>query len=319
MDLQKKLFESDYFIFIQDIINSRGQWNPPSDYWEGHHIIPKCLGGSGHARQQHSNIIRLTAAEHFTAHKLLAELFPDNSKLTYAFWAMCTISKAATNVTAEDYQIAREARSKTIGKAVQTKLIGLVADESTRNNHSQKQSGELNGFFGKTHSEASRARLATAQSKAVRHVNTGIIYRSSYEAADALGINRVLINNCCRGKQSSTKGGMRFDYVYPQDFNRGIPGTNTMTKYERRREIIELRKLIVILNKRFPTVLAEEDTKRISKLATCENKSYLTSLFKLFITTLDKKEFFEDLIDDVTFSTTNSSLAAQLKSIIRDL
>lgn len=282
MDIISQIESSDYLNFIQDIIKTRGQWSPPTAYWEGHHIIPKCLGGEGHARSKHSNIIRLTAAEHFKAHKLLVELFPDNSKLAYAFWAMCTISSSAPIATPEEYQIAREARSKTIGKAAQAKLLGGVASEVTRKNHKAKQTGETNGFYGKQHSVQAKQKLAESTSKAVRHINTGVEYKSSYEAAAALGISRVLINNCCRGKQESTHGGMKFEYVNPADFDRGIPGKNTLTKYERRREIIALRKQVVLLDQQFPQILSKEDKIRVSKLATCENRRYLTRLISLF-------------------------------------
>lgn len=277
-----KLQNSAYMVFIQQIIDTRGKWNPPSKYWEGHHIVPKCLGGEGRSRSKHPNIIRLTAAEHFTAHKLLAELFPENEKLVYAFWAMCTISKAASIATAEDYQAARLARSKTIGNKTRAKLIGLEASTVMRENHSKAQSGELNGFFGKTHSDETKQKLCKATSKAVRHINTGIEYSSSYEAEEKLGISRVLINNCCRGKQESTCGGMKFEYVNPEDVSRGIPGKNHKTKYDRRREIIELRKQVVELNNKFPNILNVEDKRRISKLATCESYHYLNSLLKQF-------------------------------------
>lgn len=276
-----KLQNSEYMTFIQKIINDRGNWNPPTKYWEGHHILPKCLGGKGYSRSKHPNIIFLTAAEHFTAHKLLVELFPENEKLAYAFWAMCTVSNTATNATAEDYQTARMIRSKTIGNKARIKLIGLEASVETRQNHSNSQSGELNGFYGKSHSDETKAKLSKAKSKAVRHINTGTEYASSYEAAEKLGISRVLINNCCRGKQESTCGGMRFEYVNPDDLYIGLP-TNHKTKRDRRREIIELRKQVVELSDRFPEVLLAEDKKRISKLATCESYHYLTGLLKLF-------------------------------------
>lgn len=299
--MQKIILNSTYYDFLQGIIASRGQWCAPSVYWEGHHIIPKCLGGDGDARKQHPNIIRLSAAEHFTAHKLLTELFPDNAKLAYAFWAMCTCSNAATIATAEEYEAARRNRSKTIGKAVRTKLIGISASDQSRARHSQAQSGELNGFFGKKHSEDTRAKLASATSKAVRHVNTGVVYSSSYEAAAALGISRVLINNCCRGKQASTSGGMKFEYVNPNDLNRGIPGKNTLTKYERRREIIEIRKLVVSLNKAFPGKLLQEDLERLRRLATCENRRYLISLYTLFSESISQ-EALEVILDDCEIS-----------------
>lgn len=280
MTIQSQIEASEYFNFINEIIDTRGQWSPPTVYWEGHHIIPKCLGGEGHARSKHSNIIRLTAAEHFKAHKLLVELFPDNSKLAYAFWAMCTVSSSAPIATPEEYQIARETRSKTIGKAAQAKLIGGAASATTREAHSSKQAGEANGFYGKQHSAQTKQKFSESTSKAVRHINTGVEYKSSYEAASVLGISRVLINNCCRGKQESTQGGMKFEYVNPEDITRGLPSAKS--KYERRREIIELRKQVVQLNDTNPSILADVDKQRIGKLATCENKRYLQSLVKKF-------------------------------------
>ena len=281
MNLQL-LTMSDYYDFIQTIINHRGQWSLSDDYWEGHHIIPKSLGGTGETYQKHENIIRLTAAEHFTAHRLLAELFPDEPKLQYAFWAMCTLSNAAIIATPEEYEAAKIARSKTIGLQARAALIGGKSSEETRLSHSSAQAGELNGFYGKTHSKATREKLSMATSKPVRHINTGIEYSSSYEAAEKLGISRVLINNCCRGKQESTCGGMKFEYVNPEDFNRGIPGKNTKSKYERRREIIELRKQVLLLDEKYPNILSDSDKIRISKLATCENRRYLEYLLRFF-------------------------------------
>ena len=37
-------------------------------YCESHHILPRCLGGS----DDKSNLVNLTAREHFIAHKLLS-------------------------------------------------------------------------------------------------------------------------------------------------------------------------------------------------------------------------------------------------------
>jgi hypothetical protein len=54
-------------------------------YFESHHIIPKCLGGSN----ERENLILLTAREHFLCHWLLTRIYSENAKLIYAFWAMC--------------------------------------------------------------------------------------------------------------------------------------------------------------------------------------------------------------------------------------
>ena len=60
-------------------------------YYEAHHIIPVCLGGKGRVNQWrcHSNIVLLTAKEHFLCHRLLCKIHPSVQKLIHAYWAMC--------------------------------------------------------------------------------------------------------------------------------------------------------------------------------------------------------------------------------------
>lgn len=58
-------------------------------YYEGHHIIPRCLGGEGkHGDYKHKNIALLTAKEHYIVHLLLCEIYPKSDKLKYALFAM---------------------------------------------------------------------------------------------------------------------------------------------------------------------------------------------------------------------------------------
>lgn len=59
-------------------------------YFESHHIVPKCLGGTNNKE----NLVLLTAREHFIAHKLLCEIYPDNDKLKYALWAMINLNNS---------------------------------------------------------------------------------------------------------------------------------------------------------------------------------------------------------------------------------
>ena len=65
-------------------------------YYEGHHIIPECMGGDGRAddwvrvkhSNRHPNIVGLTAKEHFLCHQILCLIYPDNDKILFAAWAM---------------------------------------------------------------------------------------------------------------------------------------------------------------------------------------------------------------------------------------
>ena len=46
------------------------------EYWEKHHIVPKCMNGSN----DESNLVLLTAREHYIAHVLLTKIFDSDTK-----------------------------------------------------------------------------------------------------------------------------------------------------------------------------------------------------------------------------------------------
>ena len=51
-----------------------------AEYYECHHIVPKCLGGSNDQK----NLVNLTAREHFVAHLCLVKIYPGNGSLVRA-------------------------------------------------------------------------------------------------------------------------------------------------------------------------------------------------------------------------------------------
>lgn len=64
-------------------------------YLELHHIVPRCIFGENLLNEnglinvnQDTNLVYLTAREHFVCHWLLHREFPKNKKLGLAFWAM---------------------------------------------------------------------------------------------------------------------------------------------------------------------------------------------------------------------------------------
>lgn len=75
----------DYFKIHQNIID-RALVNPPVGYSENHHIIPRCLGGTN----VKTNLVRLTAREHYVVHLLLVKMYPHEHKLVYAAHLMST-------------------------------------------------------------------------------------------------------------------------------------------------------------------------------------------------------------------------------------
>jgi hypothetical protein len=78
----------NYFEIYNKLVETRRNLNRKKikngAYYESHHIVPRCLGGS----DTKSNLVLLTAKEHFVAHRLLCEMYPNNSKLVHAFWMM---------------------------------------------------------------------------------------------------------------------------------------------------------------------------------------------------------------------------------------
>lgn len=80
------------------------------EYFEGHHIIPKCLGGEGNSQswksknldKRNTNIVGLTAREHFLCHWLLSRIHPNNYKIVYAFASMCKQNKGGNRITSSN-------------------------------------------------------------------------------------------------------------------------------------------------------------------------------------------------------------------------
>lgn len=75
-------------------------------YYELHHILPKCLCGSN----DKSNLVLLTAREHFLVHWLLCRIYPENHSLSSAFFRSCQINHINRNFipSSRSYQEARE-------------------------------------------------------------------------------------------------------------------------------------------------------------------------------------------------------------------
>jgi hypothetical protein len=137
----------DYGQIYSDLIE-RGLTRTLGDdvYLEKHHVWPKCMGGPDEA----SNIVKLTAEEHFLAHQLLVKMFPDNYKLAYAANMMCVSPKG-------NKQRSTNKRYGWLRKKMQTRQSP---------EHIAKRSaalkGRVSGMTGKKHSEETRCKMSKA-------------------------------------------------------------------------------------------------------------------------------------------------------------
>lgn len=66
------------------IENAKNRKIDKNEYYENHHIIPKCCKGTN----DKSNLVKLTLKEHYHAHELLVHIYK-NKNLIYALWMMC--------------------------------------------------------------------------------------------------------------------------------------------------------------------------------------------------------------------------------------
>jgi hypothetical protein len=117
-----------------------------SVYTEKHHIIPVCMGGDN----KKNNLTKLTAKEHFICHKILCEVYPENEKLRYAFWAMCNqrVNRDYI-VSSRDYEYAKVLCLEMWKRPKSPESIKKSADKRRGKKINREQSGELNHNHGK--------------------------------------------------------------------------------------------------------------------------------------------------------------------------
>ena len=104
----------NYYKIYYSIIESR-KHNKYDGYTECHHILPRCLGGTN----DKSNLVRLTAKEHFICHLLLTKMYAKGSseyaKMCHAFLMMTVSSKNQNRyITAKKYEVLRKEYKKRI-------------------------------------------------------------------------------------------------------------------------------------------------------------------------------------------------------------
>jgi len=65
---------------IYHLLIEKAKLREINGYYEKHHIIPRCLGGTN----EKENLVNLTPEEHYLAHQLLVKIYPDNHALAKA-------------------------------------------------------------------------------------------------------------------------------------------------------------------------------------------------------------------------------------------
>jgi len=146
-------------------------------YKESHHILPKSMGGNNGK----SNLVDLTAREHFIIHWLLKKIH-NNKSMTYAFFSMTKMgNESQKRYTSHSFKYAREAMSI------------LMSERTGEKNPLYGLTGEKSPNFGSKRSESARGNISKSmtgnmigsrnhKSKPVKNLTTGEVFESIRQA-----------------------------------------------------------------------------------------------------------------------------------------
>ena len=204
MDYKKNY--NDYIMYVKSLNRSGG-----AEYYELHHIIPRCLGGIN----DKTNLVLLTSREHFLAHYLLCKINQNESntikaKLSRAFSMM---NKKGTN------QESRYINSRLYAKLKENFMITPVICLETKEifptvasaaNHykcsraiihacckgEQFTAAKKHWAFYEEEKEYNFEKHIHAFSKKIICINTGEIYNSITEASNKINCNHSSISKC---------------------------------------------------------------------------------------------------------------------------
>lgn len=140
-------------------------------YKEKHHIIPRCIGGGN----EKSNIVELTAREHFLCHWLLYEINPHNNKLAFAFWAMCNQKNKS-----QELRHTPSSRVYDYGKQLNSYFSSITQKGKKQNAESTKKMVETrkkNGSFYPTDEHRLKNKLANKGKKRSLEYSEGLSKR----------------------------------------------------------------------------------------------------------------------------------------------
>jgi len=175
-----------------NLLIKSAQLNLTTGYADNHHIIPQSMGGSNDP----TNLVLLSAKQHFVAHHLLYKIHR-NREMTNAFFLMCNVKRggARFKITSKQYEVLREEKrqcQKDIMTGQPSRAKGKKWSDESKTKLSASQMGHHRGkgnvssFKGKHHSDESKKKLSEKQKGNKNHL--GILH--SEETKKMMSENR---------------------------------------------------------------------------------------------------------------------------------
>jgi hypothetical protein len=217
-------------VYNQVVERAKSQNRSKKDsYYESHHIVPKCMGGSN----DKNNLVLLTGREHYICHALLFMEHPTDRRIAHAFYLMCNFSNDGRRDYVTSSRLYEEAKViySRYRKEEQPKTLKKYWTEEKKIERSIKYSGEGNPMFGKegsftgkTHTPESiekqrvkmigykqsadhiskivaskiendsYSKLSQKMKKPILNIQTGEIYNSREEASILLNCSTVTVD-----------------------------------------------------------------------------------------------------------------------------
>lgn len=233
--------QNKYTYIYYDIINqAKSRILSPDIYTEKHHIIPKCLGGDNST----SNLVKLTAREHFICHRLLTKMTTGDSKrrMTFAVWSMLyrdhSLNKSRYKPNSYVYANLRAQHAKATSELHKGKTVSA----GTRAKQSSKAKGRISPNKGKSMSDSQKQKLSLAHKgktispeTVVKILEARKNYKHSTETKQKISDGNkgktVLISEETKQKISETlKGRIPVWLKGKPAHNRGLPMSATAKK-----------------------------------------------------------------------------------------
>lgn len=141
----------DYKFVYNCIISKAKNRTELSEYYEKHHILPKSLGGNN----DETNLVKLTAREHFICHWLLVKMYEKGSverkKMLFAFWRMKSNpdDNGKRYINSRAYETFRMEFAQAVGDLTRSSQLGELNSQYGKKWFTNYETGESRSFFEK--------------------------------------------------------------------------------------------------------------------------------------------------------------------------
>lgn len=206
--------EENYQNYIERVSQTRENQKDVTQYQELHHIIPRCAGGT----DAPENLIWLYPQEHYYVHKMLALENPSDKGLQYSWWMMS--HQKHRYVTQEEYAEVRQRFSsihsnREVSQETRKKLSDL---------HRGKHLGDQHWNYGKHRSQETKDKISqnrkgkysgaeNPNAKRVVCNETGEVFNTLKQAAEAFGVTLAAISNNCHGHSKKVQNKYTFSII----------------------------------------------------------------------------------------------------------